>query len=59
MRISGSIGVASWPEHGRSAEELLAGADAAMYQVKYGGKNGVAVAEEPSREPVESGVLVP
>lgn len=59
VRISGSIGVASWPEHGRSAEELLAGADAAMYQVKYGGKNGVGIAAKPSREPDQSGVLVP
>ena len=42
VRISASIGVASWPENGRTAEELLAAADAAMYAVKNSGKNGVA-----------------
>ncbi|GEM_PF-1088137 len=42
VRISASIGVASWPENGRTAEELLASADAAMYAVKNSGKNGVA-----------------
>jgi diguanylate cyclase (GGDEF)-like protein len=32
--IGASVGAASYPEHGRSAEELLRGADAAMYRAK-------------------------
>ncbi|RMG48941.1 MAG: sensor domain-containing diguanylate cyclase [Acidobacteria bacterium] len=45
VRISASIGVAAFPEHGTTAEQLLAAADAAMYRVKGAGKNGVAFAE--------------
>jgi diguanylate cyclase (GGDEF)-like protein len=44
VRISVSIGVAACPEHGKSAEALLAAADTAMYEVKYSGKNGVRLA---------------
>lgn len=44
VRLSGSIGIASFPEHAADAEGLLAAADAAMYEVKYHGKDGVAVA---------------
>ncbi len=44
VRISASIGVASWPENGPSAATLLAGADAAMYHVKNNGKDGVYLA---------------
>jgi diguanylate cyclase (GGDEF)-like protein len=32
--IGASVGAASYPEHGRSSEELLRGADAAMYRAK-------------------------
>jgi diguanylate cyclase (GGDEF)-like protein len=32
--IGASVGAASYPEHGRSAAELLRGADAAMYRAK-------------------------
>lgn len=46
INISASIGVAVWPDHGRTAEALLAAADAAMYRVKDRGKNGVQVATE-------------
>jgi diguanylate cyclase (GGDEF)-like protein len=59
VRVSASIGVAAFPEHGASAEQLLAGADAAMYRVKDAGKNGVAFAEsteEPAPAPVPAGV---
>ena len=35
-----SIGIALFPEHAGSAEELVSRADAAMYQAKRGGKNG-------------------
>jgi diguanylate cyclase (GGDEF)-like protein/PAS domain S-box-containing protein len=37
-RISASIGIALIPEHGRNVEELMANADAAMYQAKKAGR---------------------
>jgi diguanylate cyclase (GGDEF)-like protein/PAS domain S-box-containing protein len=41
--LSSSIGVALYPEHGTSAEELLKKADTAMYWVKEQGKNGFQI----------------
>ncbi|WP_172198461.1 EAL domain-containing protein [Saccharibacillus qingshengii] len=38
--VSASIGIALYPEHGESREELIKNADSAMYEVKRGGKNG-------------------
>ncbi|RAV21058.1 EAL domain-containing protein [Paenibacillus contaminans] len=38
--ISASIGIAVYPKHGKSAEQLLKSADTAMYDVKKLGKNG-------------------
>jgi diguanylate cyclase (GGDEF)-like protein len=46
-RFSASVGVASYPTHAFDAEELLAKADAAMYEAKKAGKNRVCVAPEP------------
>ncbi|MCE5246318.1 MAG: sensor domain-containing diguanylate cyclase [Candidatus Polarisedimenticolia bacterium] len=45
VRLTVSIGVAACPGHGETPEELLAAADGAMYVVKYGGKNGVRLAD--------------
>jgi diguanylate cyclase (GGDEF)-like protein len=42
LHVRASVGVAIFPEHGRSAEELLRRADIAMYQAKRRG-TGVAV----------------
>jgi diguanylate cyclase (GGDEF)-like protein len=42
--VSVSIGVAVYPQHGGSAEELLAAADRALYQAKAGGRNRVELA---------------
>ena len=39
LRLTASIGIAITPHHGRSAEELVSHADAAMYQAKESGKN--------------------
>ena len=39
LRLTGSVGIALYPEHGTSAEELVSHADAAMYQAKESGKN--------------------
>jgi diguanylate cyclase (GGDEF)-like protein/PAS domain S-box-containing protein len=42
VHISASIGIAIYPAHGESIDELLRHADIAMYQVKGLGKNGHA-----------------
>jgi diguanylate cyclase (GGDEF)-like protein/PAS domain S-box-containing protein len=39
-----SVGVAAFPEHGMSPKELMAAADAALYEAKRGGRDQVAVA---------------
>jgi diguanylate cyclase (GGDEF)-like protein/PAS domain S-box-containing protein len=39
LRITCSLGVAVYPDHAASAEDLVAHADAAMYQAKEAGKN--------------------
>ena len=39
VRISASIGIATYPEDGRNAAELLSNADAAMYSAKQAGRN--------------------
>ncbi len=44
--ITGSFGVASFPLHGATPEEVLRVADAGMYVSKHNGGNCVSVAEE-------------
>lgn len=39
-----SLGVAAFPQHGTSPKELMAAADAALYEAKRGGRDQVAVA---------------
>jgi len=39
LRLTSSLGIALYPRHGGSAEELVSHADAAMYQAKEAGKN--------------------
>ncbi|MCC5826027.1 sensor domain-containing diguanylate cyclase [Alkalimonas sp.] len=43
VTISISIGVARFPIHGGSVEELMQAADTAMYQVKGSGRNGYSL----------------
>ncbi|MGL4490953.1 MAG: diguanylate cyclase domain-containing protein [Rhizobiaceae bacterium] len=38
LQIGASIGVAIWPEHGRTAHELMAMADAVLYEAKRSGR---------------------
>ncbi|HVS27178.1 MAG TPA: EAL domain-containing protein [Burkholderiales bacterium] len=39
LRLTTSLGIAVFPDHAQNAEELIAHADAAMYQAKEAGKN--------------------
>ena len=43
IRISASIGVTLFPDHGNTADELLAHADLAMYKAKENGRNCLSV----------------
>jgi diguanylate cyclase (GGDEF)-like protein len=49
-RITASFGVATWPEAGPGAEDLLRAADRAMYRAKDEGRDRVA--EAPGPDPV-------
>jgi diguanylate cyclase (GGDEF)-like protein/PAS domain S-box-containing protein len=43
LRVSSSIGIALYPEHGEDGNKLLKRADAAMYDAKEGGGNRVSI----------------
>jgi diguanylate cyclase (GGDEF)-like protein len=43
IKISASIGIAGFPEHGDTTELLIQNADQAMYRIKQSGKNGIAI----------------
>jgi len=45
LTVSGSFGVASFPEDAHNSAELISRADEAMYLVKNSGRNGVRAAE--------------
>jgi diguanylate cyclase (GGDEF)-like protein len=55
VRLSVSIGVALFPEHGASAEELLACADAAMYEAKRNGGDRYLIGAVRERKDDQSG----
>lgn len=40
LLISASVGIATHPQHGATAQELLSHADQALYRAKAGGRNG-------------------
>ena len=50
-KLTVSIGLAEYPDGGDSPEELIASADAAMYQAKNSGRNKVVVASAPEPPP--------
>jgi diguanylate cyclase (GGDEF)-like protein len=43
-KVTVSIGVASYPEHGETAEAVIASADAGLYKAKRSGRNEIVVA---------------
>lgn len=45
IRLSASLGVSVFPDHGNSVAELIQKADRAMYSVKNSGKNAVQLAK--------------
>ncbi|MGH8751171.1 MAG: diguanylate cyclase, partial [Burkholderiales bacterium] len=47
--VSISLGLAVFPQHGASGEELLQAADAALYRAKQAGRNRVMIAEDPPK----------
>lgn len=46
LRLTTSLGIALYPKHASEAEELVAHADAAMYQAKEAGKNAWRIYRE-------------
>ncbi|WP_290636864.1 EAL domain-containing protein [Aquisalimonas sp.] len=53
LRLTASLGIALFPAHGTEADDLVAHADAAMYQAKNQGKNTWAV-YDPERSDTEA-----
>jgi diguanylate cyclase (GGDEF)-like protein len=45
VNLTASFGVATFPQDGATREELIRGADEAMYRVKTKSRDGVAVRE--------------
>jgi len=50
VRLSASVGVALYPQHGQTAEQLIKSADTAMYLAKNAGKNRVQVLPSPTAQ---------
>jgi diguanylate cyclase (GGDEF)-like protein len=57
-KVTMSIGIAEYPSHGDTPEELIASADAAMYRAKSQGRDrvvaasgGIPIIPEPARKP--------
>lgn len=51
LRVTISAGVANCPEHGRTAAEVIAAADAALYRAKSGGRDRMEVATDQAAVP--------
>ncbi|WP_373231109.1 putative bifunctional diguanylate cyclase/phosphodiesterase [Cohnella sp.] len=53
MHLTVSVGIARFPAHGRTLEELLINADIALYEVKKQGKNSFTMYNPSLRVPVQ------
>ena len=49
IRVTVSLGMASWPANGREVNEIIAAADAALYQAKRSGGNRIRHTINPQR----------
>jgi diguanylate cyclase (GGDEF)-like protein len=58
LRVTTSGGVGTFPLHARSAEELVAAADTALYRAKHSGRNRILLAETVEVAPVETDEIV-
>jgi diguanylate cyclase (GGDEF)-like protein len=54
MAVTVSVGVAEYPRHGTTPEELLRGADVALYAAKDSGRDAVVMAPPPLPTRVDS-----
>lgn len=50
LRVTPSIGVASFPEHGETVDQLMQNADVALYTAKKGGRNKICIFDWSSKE---------
>ena len=48
LKLTASFGIASFPQHAASPQQLVACADTAMYEAKASGKNRVSLSSAPS-----------
>ncbi len=58
LRISGSIGIALYPQHGDDVDTLLRHADTAMYQSKNSGKNTYSIYNQQMEERLSKRLLL-
>lgn len=58
LKVSGSIGVALYPEDGADADQLVRNADAAMYHAKNSGKNMVTYYRDDFNQKVQKRLTI-
>jgi diguanylate cyclase (GGDEF)-like protein len=46
LRLTASFGVAAFPQHAQSPQQLIACADSAMYEAKAANKNCIRLAQQ-------------